>query len=219
MASNTPGGQSQKSRHRITNIKLEPSTSNYDVALKILIDGQVARRLTFIRHGSLLSWSRALACDVDPSSRVEIRVYEKHALRDKRVGSLEYVVSTVTDKSETSLEFDTKKYTAVLSLPTPEEASYLAQSQAEHAPVTALTEAQSSKRNRRLLDRLGPTRDALKTILEFGGVVAELHPAAKMAFGMCKAVWEMLEKQEQCDANVEKLIVGLAARQEDRGVA
>lgn len=44
-----------------SDIRLEPSTSNYDVSLKILVDGQVARRLALIKRGGLLSWNRALS--------------------------------------------------------------------------------------------------------------------------------------------------------------
>ncbi|KAF8597682.1 hypothetical protein BDV93DRAFT_366973 [Ceratobasidium sp. AG-I] len=114
--------------------------------------------------------------DVDLGTQVGVRVYEKHFLTDKRVGSLEYTVSTVVDQSETRLEFIPEQFTAVLSFPTREAA--------EQAPAAGLAEAQAKKTERRLFDRLGPTRDAFKTILDFGGAVAELHPAAKMAFGI-----------------------------------
>ncbi|KAF8600845.1 hypothetical protein BDV93DRAFT_510519 [Ceratobasidium sp. AG-I] len=190
MASHTPGGQLEKSRHRITNIKLEPSPSHYDISLKILVDGKEVRRLASIKRGASLSWDGVLSCDVDPISRVEIRVYENHFLGVKRVGTLEYAVSTIAGQSGTSLEFDTKQLTAVLSFPTPEAA--------EQAPAIALAEAQTKEKRTRLLERLGPTRAALKTILDFGAAVAELHPAAKVAFGVCKVAWDTLEKQEHC---------------------
>ncbi|KAF8596231.1 hypothetical protein BDV93DRAFT_68204 [Ceratobasidium sp. AG-I] len=202
MASQTPGGQSKKLRHRITNIKLQPSTSDYDISLKVLVDGQEVHRLPAIRRGTSLSWERTLPCDVDPSSRVELRVYEKHLWRVKRVGTLEYVVSTVASQLEAILEFDTRKFTAALSFPTPEEA--------QQAPATAFAEAQAMKDKIRPLARLGATRDAFKTVLDFGGAVAELHPAAKIAFGVCTIAWQTLEKQEQCDSSVEELIIGLS---------
>ncbi|KAF8593982.1 hypothetical protein BDV93DRAFT_189397 [Ceratobasidium sp. AG-I] len=103
MASQTPGGQSKKLRHRITIIKLQPSTSSYDISLKILVDGQEPRRLPAILRGSSLSWESALSRDVESNSRVEIRVYEKHRLGLKRVGTLEYTVSTVVNQVEASL--------------------------------------------------------------------------------------------------------------------
>ncbi|KAF8593223.1 hypothetical protein BDV93DRAFT_261528 [Ceratobasidium sp. AG-I] len=100
MASHTPGGQLEISRHRITNIRLEPSTSNYDIQLKILVDGQKAHRLPPIRHGVSLLWDRVIPCDVNPSSHVEIRVYEKHFFTVKRVGTLGYTVSAVAGQSD-----------------------------------------------------------------------------------------------------------------------
>ncbi|KAF8602032.1 hypothetical protein BDV93DRAFT_557803, partial [Ceratobasidium sp. AG-I] len=203
MASSTPKRQPQVSRHRIENIKLEPSTANSDIGLKILVDGQVARRLEPIQRGALLTWNAALTYDVGPNSQVEIRVYEEGRLFGvNRVGTLTYAVSTVADQLEKNLEFDTRRFTAKLSFPASEAA--------EKAPANALNEARLKEKKTRLLERLGPTRDALKTILEFGAAVSELHPAAKVAFGVCKVAWETLEKQERCDESVEKLLVDLA---------
>lgn len=48
-------------------------------------------------------------------------------------------------------------------------------SQAEQAPATELGEAQAKKKKRRLLDRLGSTRDAFKTILDFGRAASEVR--------------------------------------------
>lgn len=203
MASPTPGVLSETFRHRITNIKLEPSTSTYDIALKILVDGQVVHRLPPIERGASLSWNRTIPCDVHSSSRVELRVYEKHFWGVKRVGTLEYDVSATSDRLEESFDFDTRQFKAILSFATPEAA--------KKAPGAALATARAKEGKTRPLERLGPTRDVLKTILDVGGAVSELHPAAKVVFGFCNIVWETLEKQEQCDANVEKLVVDLTA--------
>ncbi|KAF8594478.1 hypothetical protein BDV93DRAFT_565398 [Ceratobasidium sp. AG-I] len=163
MASHPPAGHQDTFRHRITNVKLDPPTSDYDITIKILVDGQEAHRLSPIKQGAPLSWDRMIPCDVRSGSLVEIRVYEKHLFSLKRVGTLEYDVSKVADQLEASFG-----------------------------------------------ETLGPTRDALKAILDFGQAVSELHPAAKIAFGICKIAWDTLEKQEQCDASVEKLVIGLA---------
>ncbi|KAF8593310.1 hypothetical protein BDV93DRAFT_516667 [Ceratobasidium sp. AG-I] len=206
MASHPPGGHQDTFRHRITNLKLDPSTSDYDITIKILVDGREAHRLPPIKPGTQLSWDRMIPCDVRSGSLVEIRVYEKHIFSLKRVGTLEYDVSTVADQPEASFDFDSKKFKVVLSFPSSDVIS----SQVKHAPSTALAEAQAKERQTRLLERLGPTRDALKAILDFGQAVSELHPAAKIAFGICKIAWDTLEKQEQCDTSVEKLVIGLA---------
>lgn len=58
---------------------------------------------SYVRHECVTNY-RTLACsNVNSTSEVEIRVYEKQFLQDKRVGSLEYAVSTVAGQSETKL--------------------------------------------------------------------------------------------------------------------
>ncbi|KAF8597328.1 hypothetical protein BDV93DRAFT_547975 [Ceratobasidium sp. AG-I] len=182
MASHPPGGHQGTFRHRITNVKLDPSTSDYDITIKILVDGRETHRLPPIKQGTPLSWDRMIPCDVRSGSLVEIRVYEKHFFSLKRVGTLEYDVSKVADQPEASFDFDSKQFRVVLSFPSSDVA--------KQAPSTALAEAQAKERQTRLLERLGPTRDALKAILDFGQAVSELHPAAKIAFGICKIAWD-----------------------------
>ncbi|KAF8601199.1 hypothetical protein BDV93DRAFT_510287 [Ceratobasidium sp. AG-I] len=215
MASHTPGVSTERFRHRITNIKLTPPTATRDISLKILIDGQEAHRLPAILRDASLCWDKIPHCEVDSNSRVEIRVYEKHFLWIERVGTLTYSVADVTGLSEASLDCDTKRFKAVLSFPTLEAT--------KEAPATALAVAQAMKQKSRPLEQLGPTRAVLKAILDGGEMVSELHPAAKIVVGFCKIAWQgclnlwslhlipqTLEKQEQCDANVEKLVVDLA---------
>ncbi|KAF8603096.1 hypothetical protein BDV93DRAFT_508842 [Ceratobasidium sp. AG-I] len=161
MASHPPGVHTEKFRHRITEIKLEPSTSNYNINLKILVDGQEAHRLQPIRRGAPLLWNRMIPCDVHSGSIVELRIYERHFLAAKRVGIVSYDVSEVWGQPE-----DIK------------------------ARANAIAEAQALEKQTKLLKRLGPTRDALKKILDFSGALSELHPGAKAAFGMCKIAWQ-----------------------------
>ncbi|KAG8678894.1 hypothetical protein FRC08_017396 [Ceratobasidium sp. 394] len=79
----------------------------------------------------------------------------------------------------------------------------------EDTAVRMLGKAQETDRQRRLIEKLGPTRNAIKTILGIASAAAELHPIAKMALGICNQAWAKLEAQEQCDASVESLIDGL----------
>ncbi|KAF8597322.1 hypothetical protein BDV93DRAFT_527490, partial [Ceratobasidium sp. AG-I] len=202
MASRPLEGQQDKFRHRIANIKLEPSTSNNEVTLKVLVDNQEAHRLPPIKPGGLLSWDWVVPCGVNPSSVVELRVYEKHFLQVKRVGTVKYAVLTVAGLLEASFEFDPNQIKVTLLFLTPEAA--------KEALATTLAQVQEQEKTKRPLERLGPTRDAFKAILNFGQAVSELHPAAKIAFGVCNIAWDTFEKQEQCDANVERLVVGLA---------
>ncbi|KAG9122133.1 hypothetical protein FRC07_001623 [Ceratobasidium sp. 392] len=81
----------------------------------------------------------------------------------------------------------------------------------EGAVNKALLKAQEMKRHQRLLEKLGPARSAIKTILDFGSAVAELNPAAKATFAVCTKAWEKLEAEEKCDASIETLVEGLSA--------
>ncbi|KAF8601201.1 hypothetical protein BDV93DRAFT_510289 [Ceratobasidium sp. AG-I] len=202
MASHTPGGSTEELRHRITNIKLEPSTSTYDLSLKILIDKQEPLRLPAIPRGTPLSWDILPSRKVNLNSRVEIRVYEKRLLREPRVGTLICAVSDIVGQPGARLNVDTKRFDAILTIPPPETA--------KEALVTDLKEAREMKQQTRPLERLGHTRTVLKAILDAGEIVSELHPVAKIVVGFCEKAWQVLEDQEQCDANVEKLIVELA---------
>ncbi|KAG9085570.1 hypothetical protein FRC06_003544, partial [Ceratobasidium sp. 370] len=79
------------------------------------------------------------------------------------------------------------------------------------ATTLARAQVQAADPKRRLLDNLGPTREVIKTILDFGSAVAELHPTAKLVFGLCNTAWQKLEAQERCDECVERLINGLSS--------
>ncbi|KAG8683387.1 hypothetical protein FRC09_016112, partial [Ceratobasidium sp. 395] len=74
----------------------------------------------------------------------------------------------------------------------------------------ALEDAKAKERPKRLLEKLGPVRNIMDTLLKFGGAVVELDPRAKGAFSLFTKAWETLEVQEECDATVETLINGLA---------
>ncbi|KAF8602029.1 hypothetical protein BDV93DRAFT_509508 [Ceratobasidium sp. AG-I] len=202
MASNTPGAHPESFRHRITNIRLDPSTADHDLTLKVLVDGHEVHRLPLIKRGALLSWNEVLPCNVISSSRVEIRMYNKRTFTAKRVGTLEYSVSTIAGQAETRIEFVPNWFTAVLTFPTPDDV--------KNALAAALSKAQETTTKTRPLEKLGGTRDAFEMIIKFGQAVSQLHPAAQAAFGICTEAWKVLEKQEECDANVERLVIGLA---------
>ncbi|KAG8736527.1 hypothetical protein FRC10_009213 [Ceratobasidium sp. 414] len=166
-------------------IKLEPATSTYPITAKVLVDDKMAHRLPKIARGQPLLWH-----DVPP-------------WQVPHIGSVEYIISAVGDQHETTLACDTGKFTIKLEFATPEPD--------EDVATKMLDKAQKADRQQRLLEKLGPTRNAIKTILDLGTAVAELHPAAKMALGICNQAWAKLEAQEQCDASVESLIDGLAS--------
>ncbi|KAG9079915.1 hypothetical protein FRC06_007322, partial [Ceratobasidium sp. 370] len=57
-----------------------------------------------------------------------------------------------------------------------------------------------------LLESMGRTRAAVEAILKIGQQVAELNPIAELTVGLFTQAWEILKKQDQCDALVAKLV-------------
>ncbi|KAG8700963.1 hypothetical protein FRC08_004349 [Ceratobasidium sp. 394] len=191
-----------KSRHQIGDIKLEPTTSKHAVSLKVLVNGQEISRLPEIKAGQQLHWTSGVKCDTLPSSRVTIRVYERQLMKRSCVGSAGYVVSDIAGQSEAALESDTHRYTITATFPKPEPDVQSA--------TEALSEAEATERHKRVLDKLGSTRVAIKAILELGRGVADLLPVTEVAFSSCTEAWHKLEAQRTCDAHVELLMTGLS---------
>ncbi|KAG8687890.1 hypothetical protein FRC08_011718 [Ceratobasidium sp. 394] len=194
-----------KIRHRIEEITLEPTTSKYPISLKVLVDNVEVFRLPEIAQGQPLHWTSVPVCDVSRASEVTIRVYEIHTFgRKQRVASAHYIVSVVEGQPEAEIASDSRAYAAKITFFTPRPD--------EDAAAAALARAQeqAAVRQRRVLEKLGPTRNAIKTILDFGTAVAELHPTAKAVFAICNTAWQKLEAQERCDESVERLVTGLS---------
>ncbi|KAG9095930.1 hypothetical protein FS749_009458 [Ceratobasidium sp. UAMH 11750] len=112
--------------------------------------------------------------DVSKESEVTIRVHEMHSFgRKLRVASVQYRVSAVESQREAKIDSDNSQYTATIVFPEPQPEGAAA------ATVLAQAQVHAADPKRRPLDNLGPTRDVIKTILDFGTAVAELHPTAK----------------------------------------
>ncbi|QRV96697.1 WD40 repeat-like protein [Ceratobasidium sp. AG-Ba] len=188
-------------RHRIKAIELQPPISKCPVSLKVLVDGSVIYRTPEIACGEFLLWERIPPCDVKPSSRIEIRIHERYAfVRRRCIGSIEYEVSNVGSQPKT---FQLKGLSVLVTFAALEPARDIA--------AQALSHAQVSTQKERFLEKLGVVRGVIKTVLDFGGAVAELDPRAKAVFAVVNKVWEKLEAQEKCDASVEALLDGLAS--------
>ncbi|KAG8737856.1 hypothetical protein FRC10_007588 [Ceratobasidium sp. 414] len=191
-----PGG----SRHRIEGIKLDPATSTYPITAKVLVDGEMC---VYFERDHLEILTAQMSSNAVLTTRISIRLYEQHTLSRPCIGLVEYDISAVGNQREMVLVCDTGKFTIKLELAAPEAD--------EDVATRMLNKAQKTDRQQRLLEKLGPTRNAIKTILDLGSIVAELHPAAKMALAICNQAWDKLEAQEQCDTSVENLIDGLAS--------
>ncbi|KAG8706351.1 hypothetical protein FRC08_001123 [Ceratobasidium sp. 394] len=204
--SQPPVPPADRIRHRIENITLASTNSKYPICLKVLVDNVEVFRLPEIARGQPLRWTAIPACDVPKESEVTIRVYEMHRFgRRLRVASVQYRVSAVESQREANIDSDNPQYTATIVFPEPQPEGAAA------ATVLAQAQVHAADPKRRPLDNLGPTRDVIKTILDFGTAVAELHPTAKAVFALCNTAWQKLEAQEWCDECVTRLVNGLSS--------
>ncbi|KAG9073756.1 hypothetical protein FRC06_011170, partial [Ceratobasidium sp. 370] len=203
--SQPPVRPADRIRHRIENITLGSATSNYPIDLKVLVDDIEVFRLPQVARRQPLHWTSVPTCDVSNESEVSIRVYEIHTWGRRRVASVQYNVSAADGQREVKTASDNPKYTATIVFPDPRPSGEATASALERAKVRA------ANPKRGPLENLGPTREMIKTILDFGSAVAELHPTAKSVFALCNAAWQKLEAQERCDECVERLVDGLSS--------
>ncbi|KAG8704494.1 hypothetical protein FRC08_002201 [Ceratobasidium sp. 394] len=225
MASQHPGGEGKRARHRIEEIKLEPATCEHDVAIKILIDGKKIRELPEIKKGKLLCWgglslpwsesvlarqvrlSSVLTCtpysDVYETSTIAIRIIEIHMVRDRRE-SATYQMAQVVGQDTISIGSVGGKYTAKVVI--------LNGERAERAYQEAFTKARRMETQRSVVERTGRVGTAFKTLLALGSTMAELDPTggAKVVFAVCTKAWECLEEQDQQNKKLNKLVEDLA---------
>ncbi|QRV98787.1 hypothetical protein RhiJN_26806 [Ceratobasidium sp. AG-Ba] len=191
-----------------TAIEVQYATpSSYPVSLKILSDNSVLENFAAIRPGHRLYWDAIKPFNVDPSSNIELRIYETHKMGivRLRVGAVSFAANT----SETSIG---KRFTINVnaSVPFTIVITLLPEVKARLAPQDAYQNAIKAIENfPNVLDSLGRARGAVESILGFGSAVAELNPIAKAALGICTKAWETLKKQDQCDSVMADLVSGL----------
>ncbi|KAG9085429.1 hypothetical protein FRC06_003600, partial [Ceratobasidium sp. 370] len=116
---------------------------------------------------------------------------------------MRYKILEVEGQREAKIGSDNPAYSAKIVLPDPQPD--------KDAATATLAQAQAANRQHRVLQKLGPAREAIKTILAFGNTVAELSPTANAVLDVCNSAWQKLEAQEQCDESVETLVAGLSS--------
>ncbi|KAG9120003.1 hypothetical protein FRC07_004684, partial [Ceratobasidium sp. 392] len=195
MATHPPDRPPGTLRHRIQGIELQSALTKYPISLKILVDGQEVHRTPKISpvNGSPLQWNNIPHCDIQMTSRIEIRVYEIHSLnRRNRIGSVDYVVADIDES-------------LVIARGPSITVTYSAPQSNEDFAAKVLSNAAAIKRQKRLLEKLGPARGVITSVLEFGTAISEAT-----VFAVVNKAWEKLAAQEKCDASVETLIDGLS---------
>ncbi|KAG9081756.1 hypothetical protein FS749_007415, partial [Ceratobasidium sp. UAMH 11750] len=204
MASQHPGGGKKRIRHRIQEIKLEPSSCNYDISIELLVDGKEVHKLPAIKKGQPLCWGGlSLPCDVYDTSTIAVIIIEIHTVRDRRE-SATYQVAQVVGQDTISIGCTGGKCTTKVVVLNGEKA--------ERAYQEAFTKAQQMETQPSVVERTGRVGAAFKTLLALGSTMADLDPTggAKVVFAVCTKAWERLEEQDQQNKKLNKLVEDLA---------
>ncbi|KAF8595954.1 hypothetical protein BDV93DRAFT_514527 [Ceratobasidium sp. AG-I] len=204
-------------RHRIQEITIQPATSESPIKLEILVDGQTVHKLSTIDPNQTLRW--------------DMQTYpwfiEKHHTSPDREVFVKYTFSDA--ENETSITTDAGPFPSrwpafglVSKRPNATSAAmsiivtvkFLDFNQIASNYSNALDRATKMvEETRGPLDKLGNSRETLKTILGFGVVAAELHPIAKLVIGICAKAWEHLEKIQKQHEDLKRLLDGLTQMQ------
>ncbi|QRV93089.1 hypothetical protein RhiJN_21107 [Ceratobasidium sp. AG-Ba] len=197
-------------------IKIQPETCEYPVSLKILAGDQAPHITSQVLPGQSLTWVGLPSWNIARSSQIEIRVYEHHkfGFTRKRAGTISYPVADIESTSSISKVCNAFGHSigvicSIGSSGVTKPAVLAPQQSLEDRAKEALSVAESQKRQKRLMERIGPVRNIIDLLLKFGEVVAELDPRAKGAFSIITKAWDILGAQERCDESVETLVRGL----------
>ncbi|KAG9089875.1 hypothetical protein FS749_000981, partial [Ceratobasidium sp. UAMH 11750] len=203
MASQSTTREKQRSRYRVKEIKLEPETSAYEIALELQVDGARVHKLPPIKKRQPLHWTNlCLPCDVLEDSTITLQVTEVHTFKD-RVDRAVYQMPAVAQDTQPTRCNDGMFITHLV---------ILSKEAAQQAYAEAFVQAQHMQKQPGVLERAGRIGDAFKVLLALGSTMAELDPTggAKVAFSLCTKAWEFLETQEKQDADLNELVENIA---------
>ncbi|KAG8698566.1 hypothetical protein FRC08_005832 [Ceratobasidium sp. 394] len=97
MALRNTASDNKQFRHRLQHIKLEPSTSAYDISIELLVDGKKIHKVQRIKKGQPLYWRElSLPCDVYETSTVTLRITEIRTVRDQVELAMYQITQTVS---------------------------------------------------------------------------------------------------------------------------
>ncbi|KAG8780583.1 hypothetical protein FRC12_022796 [Ceratobasidium sp. 428] len=193
----------QMFRKRLREIKLQPNTSAYDIAVEIHVDGTRVHKLPILKKGQALEWTDlCLPCDIAESSVIAIQVTEVHKIRN-RVDQATYHVSQATDQGVITIGN---------ALQASVQIAFLSEEEADHAYSMAFVKSQQLEKRPGMMQKAGKVGDAFRTLLALGSTMAELDPAggAKVAFTVCIKAWECFEQQGEQGASLGQLVGDIA---------
>ncbi|KAG8726281.1 hypothetical protein FRC10_007271, partial [Ceratobasidium sp. 414] len=163
-------------RHRLKEIRLEPSKSSHDISITLSVDSKEVYKLPRVKDGRLLCWSDlCLPCDVSNTSKITIRITEMRMRNSTEEAT--YEMTQVTGK-------DTLKIGLT---------SICVMIQAERSYEKAFAKAWQMGSVVSVVGKAGRAGAAFKKLLKLGSAIAGLDPTggAKVAFAVCAAAWEV----------------------------
>ncbi|KAG8786281.1 hypothetical protein FRC12_016753 [Ceratobasidium sp. 428] len=202
-----PMAQSRQSKHvrlRIQSIDIAFDTPpKYPTNLKLIANGRLLFNLNAIYADQPLRWEDINPIDADPSSTIEIRVYELHWLGKKRVRvgavgfkahEMEGAQSSITVRDDgANLPFGVS-----VTMASKNDSQSAAQAQCAASIVVEMSPS--------LLASIGQAKDKVDAMIKIGQSLAELNPIAKAVVGVFTQAWETLKKQDQCETLVAELV-------------
>ncbi|KAG9087139.1 hypothetical protein FS749_003139 [Ceratobasidium sp. UAMH 11750] len=212
MTSQPTTGERRKFRCRVQEIKLEPTTSKYDIVVELQVDGARIHKLTPIKKGQLLHWADlCIPCDVHEDSAITLLITEVHTFQD-RADQAVCQLSPVIGKDHISINQNSVSIAECENGMFRTQVTFLDHDSAERAYSEAFSKVQRMETQPGVLEKAGRVGHAFKAILELGGMMADLDPtgSAKVVFAACTKAWEHLEQQEKEDMELNELVKGLA---------
>ncbi|KAG9114910.1 hypothetical protein FRC07_007591, partial [Ceratobasidium sp. 392] len=193
--------RNKRFRHRVQEIKLDPSRSRFTVAVKLLVDDELVHDLPEIKKNLPLCWSGpSLPCDVYEFSSVTVQVTGMRGGTESHT----YQMAEVLGQDSWFSSCEGMTYAVKLK--------FLSEEAADKAYTEAFIQAeQMVKPNTQ--HKTSKVKDAFRALLELGSTMAELDPSggAKVVFAVCTKAWEHLEEQSKLNDDVQKLIKDLAS--------
>ncbi|CAE6344033.1 unnamed protein product [Rhizoctonia solani] len=203
----SPHDLGNRVRLRIAEIELQPALSKRTIKAELVVNGSVVKKLPAIDAGQSLKWSQLVICDAGSESRLELVIYQRHHGSYSRYESETCLVHEVKQSSKKLLivKIEDIEYSAGLTL--------FDQTRAEESFAKGLGTLSRMEQTGGISDRLMVAQNMFKAMLQFGNLVAEAHPIAKLVFSVCTSAWERVEGEQKLGEELDDLaeqLVGMA---------
>ncbi|CAE6488541.1 unnamed protein product [Rhizoctonia solani] len=216
MSAHPPAPDPEWFRFYITDIEFEPSITdpNCKISAKLFVDDELICSLPWIDHTQPFRWSRLIACDASPFSKVTLKLCKIVNHKQRSFIFPSYQVNEVNEgNGETSSEHPELIWKVTIKSLTPAVAERsFPEELVRFSRIEGTCDGHRPNESVKFL---------LKAPLQFASIVAEALPEAtfaKITFLLLIKVWELLEQNAQCDGTIEEILRGLSSIQGVVGV-